>query len=330
MSFNNPEYDVAISFLDEDDTTAAALYHELSNDFKVFYYRKNQRELAGTDGMESMRKPFFEDSRIAVVLYREKWGKTQWTAIEELAVKDACFDGRWERLFLVVLEKGCKLPGWVPKRHIWYSWQDFGLEQLVGAIKARILENGGEPSPLSPTKRAELLKLDEDYRRDKALLTTSEGIIDIHNNVKRLFSEIEKICETLNEHGMQIRHESCINPREVTQALTITDGLVGMGVQWIQLYINVPDKSYLAIQEYASRLMLPRDAAGGIIVRIQKPVRETRYQPELARSRELGWKLEHGSEKFVATEELASTCMVQFLDLVDDRKCGRVTPKFWP
>ena len=57
---------------------------------KVFFYPRNQEELAGTDGLESMRKPFF-DSRVMVVLYREKWGKTPWTRVEETAIKEACF-----------------------------------------------------------------------------------------------------------------------------------------------------------------------------------------------------------------------------------------------
>ena len=81
MSIDNPQYDVAISFLSEDQTTAAAIYSKLSGGLKIFCYPRNQEELAGTDGLESMREPFF-DSRVMVVLYREKWGKTPWTRVE--------------------------------------------------------------------------------------------------------------------------------------------------------------------------------------------------------------------------------------------------------
>jgi hypothetical protein len=34
---------------------------------------------------ESMREPFF-DSRVVVVLYREPWGTTPWTSVEETAI----------------------------------------------------------------------------------------------------------------------------------------------------------------------------------------------------------------------------------------------------
>jgi hypothetical protein len=37
---------------------------------RVFFYPRHQEETAGTDGLESMRKPFL-DCRVMVVLYRE-------------------------------------------------------------------------------------------------------------------------------------------------------------------------------------------------------------------------------------------------------------------
>jgi hypothetical protein len=98
MAIDNPQYDVAISFLSEDQTTAAAIYGKLSEGLKVFFFPRNQEELAGTDGLESMRTPFCDDSRVVVVLYREKWGKTPWTRVEETAIKEACFKSGWEQL----------------------------------------------------------------------------------------------------------------------------------------------------------------------------------------------------------------------------------------
>src|SRR5271170_7176358 len=158
MSTDNPKYDVAISFLVKDEPTAAALYRDLSRTLNVFFFPHKQEDLAGTDGMESMRTPFLEDSRVMVVLYREQWGKTRWTAIEEAAVKEACFNGDWKRLFFVALDRTAKLPKWLPEYHVRYNWDDFGLDQAVGAIKARVLENGGQPTVLTPLKRAELLE----------------------------------------------------------------------------------------------------------------------------------------------------------------------------
>jgi hypothetical protein len=46
------EYDVAISFLAGDTPTASALCEQLENSgLKVFFFPRNQEELAGTDGL---------------------------------------------------------------------------------------------------------------------------------------------------------------------------------------------------------------------------------------------------------------------------------------
>jgi hypothetical protein len=42
MSLDNPEYDVAISFLAKDEAIAEAFYRGLSETLNVFYYPKNQ------------------------------------------------------------------------------------------------------------------------------------------------------------------------------------------------------------------------------------------------------------------------------------------------
>jgi hypothetical protein len=55
-----PKYYVAISFLAKDESIAEAFYRGLSETLNVFFYPKNQEELAGTDGMDTMRTPFLE------------------------------------------------------------------------------------------------------------------------------------------------------------------------------------------------------------------------------------------------------------------------------
>lgn len=56
-----PEHDVAISFLAKDQQIAGALAERLGESLKLFYYPRAQEQLAGTDGMETMRKPFVTD-----------------------------------------------------------------------------------------------------------------------------------------------------------------------------------------------------------------------------------------------------------------------------
>jgi len=72
MATDRPEHDVAISFLSKDLRIGEALHQRLSQTLKVFFYPRSQEELAGTDGMVSMKKPFLE-TRVTVVLYRKDW-----------------------------------------------------------------------------------------------------------------------------------------------------------------------------------------------------------------------------------------------------------------
>jgi hypothetical protein len=84
MSLDKPKYDVAISFLSRDEPTAAALHEHLSEGLEVFFYPRSQEDLAGTNGLESMKEPFADNSRVSYYfgslgdkLLGQGWNKTQ-------------------------------------------------------------------------------------------------------------------------------------------------------------------------------------------------------------------------------------------------------------
>jgi hypothetical protein len=70
-----PKYDVAISFLTRDERVAGEINDLLAEGLNVFFFPRKQEDLAGTNGLESMRERFLT-ARVAVVLYREPWGNT--------------------------------------------------------------------------------------------------------------------------------------------------------------------------------------------------------------------------------------------------------------
>src|SRR5229473_3562707 len=104
------QYDVAVSFLVQDQRIAQALNDELeASGLNVFFFPRKQEELAGTNGMESMRAPFLE-ARVNVVLFRKPWGETPWTRVEDSAISERCFKGGWSSLMFVQLDKTSPLP----------------------------------------------------------------------------------------------------------------------------------------------------------------------------------------------------------------------------
>jgi hypothetical protein len=76
-----------------------------------------------------------------------------------------------------------------------FNFADFGLEQAVGAIKARVQEQGGFVSPLTAVKRAALYERDAQYLKEKQyFLSSHEGTEIIRRQATAVFSEIERLC----------------------------------------------------------------------------------------------------------------------------------------
>jgi hypothetical protein len=324
MPIENPQYDVAISFLSKDEAIAAAIYRKLTEGLQVFFFPRSQEDLAGTDGLESMRRPFFDDSRVMVVLYREPWGRTPWTRVEETAIKEACLEHGWQRLFFVVLDRASALPTWLPQNYVRFNYDDFGLEQAVGAIKARVQENGGQQLPLTPMKRAEIYKADEQFRRDKSRMNSMEGMKAIVNSVAELFRHIEKHCADISAQGpLQIRCGADFKEGNAQQFCNMTDGRVGMVVAWNQRYSNTLDNSSLVVSEYNGTLMLPGEMGQRMYIEQPQRLSQTKYSPDLSLAREYGWRQGNATE-FLSSSALAERCVIQFVDLVNRYDRGEV------
>jgi hypothetical protein len=317
----DPKYDVAISFLQQDVNTAHALATKLKEVFDVFFYPDRQEELAGTDGMEFMRTPFFEDSRLMVVLYREKWGKTRWTAIEERAIKEACFNGEWSRLFFIVVEDAKVFPGWLTPTHIRFNLVDFGIDGAAAAIKARVLENRGRLKPMTPLKRAEVQKADDEYRKARQYALSPSGEAGVEAQVEELIREILKQCEAVNAAGNQQISFGAF--KEDLRECVMTDGNVSMSIFW-QNERTLSKLGYIAVSEYNDRLTLPTEARRQVYARQPQRVGERRYKPDLSRSLDIGWE-EPDTKEFLSSKALAEKCVIAFMDLVEKRNSGRLT-----
>ncbi len=136
-------YGVAISFLSEDENLAQTIAHKLKENLKVFVYSEQQKEIAGKDGVETFTNLFQSDARVVVILYREGWGKTKWTRVEETAIKDRFLNTGWDFLIVILLEPP-QTPVWLPDSRLWFDINTFGIDEAVGVIKAQVLKEGGE------------------------------------------------------------------------------------------------------------------------------------------------------------------------------------------
>jgi hypothetical protein len=323
MEVGEPQYDVAISFLSKDEPTGAALRERLNDGLSVFFYPRNQEQLAGTDGLETMRTPFLRDSRVVVVLYREPWGKTPWTSVEQTAIQEGCLNQGWHRLFFVVLDKTANIPVWLPQNHVRFNYEDFGLEQAVGAIKARVQDCGGVIEPITALKRAVLYEEEVQYIEDREQMNSHQGMKIVGEKVIELITEINRLCNEIRNVG-NIPIVVGSNPGRCV----IRNNRVRLAVGWYHPYFNSTDRSGLKVSEFNAQLPLPDTRE----MSFSEPsmLSETTFLPELSRAREYGWIQQHGKTAvFLSSVALADRCVIQFLDLAARADRGEVTPPRW-
>ncbi len=211
------KYDVAFSFLQEDEELAVQLNDLLRDRLSTFLYSKKQGELAGTDGEETFNNVFSAESRIVVVLYRDGWGDTPWTRIEETAIKNRAYDEGYDFTIFIPLDHPPSVPQYLPRTRIWASIDRWGIEGTASVIEARVQEFGGIPHEETIEEHVARRKrqIDGEQQRKQFLATEDgvkaakdEGIIRWIEICKNPFCvSVDWVCmyrNTLNESSLDI------------------------------------------------------------------------------------------------------------------------------
>ena len=321
VATTTPRYDVAISFLAKDEPTAAAINDGLASGLKVFFFPRNQEDLAGTDCLESMRTPFLADSRVNVVLYRDQWGQTPWTRVEEAAIKDACLKRGWASLFFVALDKANTFPIWLPETYVRFNFNDFGIEQAIGAIKARVQETGGTLS--RPNAAADAARIHREAQciadRDR-LFRDQRWIMDtVSPAVKATFETMDQIArDVMSQTG--IAFQSGANDGQCV----LRNHRVSLQVGWRQTYTNVIyEHAGFTATEYNAQIGLPNER---VMYWREPPVlRQYKFKPALSLTRNICWVDERHPHELLSPHDLADKCVRLFLDLVGRANRGEIS-----
>src|SRR5436189_5550672 len=121
------KYDVAISFLNADLGIAESIRDGLTTQVRVFLFADRQEEIAGTDGLETFASAFRNDSRLVVVLFRNGWGQTNWTRVEQHAIEGRFLAEGPNFLFFVMLDRSSSPPRWYHEHLIRFNFEDYGV-----------------------------------------------------------------------------------------------------------------------------------------------------------------------------------------------------------
>lgn len=321
-----PKYDVAISFLSGDEKIASAISDQLSTGMKVFFFPRRQEELAGTNGLETMRAPFLEESRVVVVLYREPWGKTEWTRVEETAITDRCLKTGWQSLFFVVLDTAAALPAWLPHTHVWFNYTDYGVDQAVGAIKARVQEHGGIVRREDALARARIVQEEADHlaTKEQRFRDMRWIIDDVHPAVAGILVKMAQLSNKVSEEtGLR-----CKAAADKTKCV-ITSGRVSLHASWSQQFANQLESARLIVTEFNGQIAMPGERLmylGGEPDKLQ----QWKFRADLSRAYDLCWVEEQNPGASYSHEEVADKCVRLFLDLVARQQRNELPkPRDW-
>lgn len=314
------KYDVAISFLEKDKSLALQVEAKLSESLKVFVYSNRQENLAGTDGLESFRQVFHAESRMVVVLYRDGWGQTPWTRVEEAAIKDRCLAEGWDWLLFVTLDNVCKPPVWLPKSEIRLSFPQYGFDQLIGAIKVRAEKLGSTMRVESTLDRAKRLERDGQLRAEREDNLARQGTAAARREYDEFKTVVRDRVEELNgqlktiQIGLGLDGLGC----------TLRTNHVGVNCY---LYVTQPSiQSRIVVQDWNGPILLP-DERGRLMFPLgsePKSIAKKEFYFDYQAAYGWCWHPQHNTSDFLSTVMLADKVVSSLLDLHDRYEKGLI------
>ena len=206
----------------------------------------------------------------------------------------------------MMLDKTSTPPPWLPHTHVRFSYSDFGLEQAVGAIKARVQEGGGSITPLTALKRAELSRQETQYLKERGQLRSPAGHETVRQKTSELFGAIARLCGEVNAGG----HVAIQVTSDAAEQCHLRNNRVSLTVALVDSY----SEPTLIVREYNKRLPLVGERISYLHGE-PKTLCESRFLPDMNRARECGWTDRQRTATFLSTDALADNIVGRFVDL---------------
>jgi len=302
------EYDVAFSFLADDQTSALQLGDMLSDRYRTFVFPKEQEKLVATDGQESFTEIFGKTARCVVVLYRNGWGTTPWTRTEQTAIQNRALQDGWQFLLFIKLDPVATMPRWLPHSYIWHDFERCGPVGAAGAISALIQREGGTAHAETLAQKAARTKRAMEYQdRRRQFMRSYEGVNAAKANVGALWSAIEDrvkvIGETISVTAKRSRmtHEFCVLGTHL-----------GLMLCWHNHVANDISDGYLEVTHWSGHPPI-----AGAMYPFDRPTRlqAWRYEFDLTEADAHVWRPTSGDkQRTFPTDSLADEVLGVFLD----------------
>lgn len=311
MNAEQYKYDVAFSFLQQDESLATQLNDLLQDRIKTFLYSKRQGEIAGSDGEQTFGRVFGEECRLVVVLYRTGWGTTPWTRIEETAIRNRAFNHGYNFAIFIPLDDPPTTPEWLPKTQLWVGLNRWGVNGAASVIETRVRELGGSPHEETVQEQATRFERALEFsEKRKRFLTSETGVKAANDEFNILHGELSRLVIEIKEAAKSLSYSMKRSRYYMGDDIVILGLDLGLSVVWYNRYSNTLKDSELTLEVWEGHPPYP-----GIMKWDEpKKLQGVKFHFDLTSSGEYRWQTVGGDPRLYGTKELAAFCLKYFMD----------------
>lgn len=306
------DYDVATSFLQQDENVARQLNDALRDRFQNFIWYEQQKILAGAEGASVFVEVFRKRANVVVILYRPEWGSSQWTAVERRAIEDRHLDEGDEFCFVIAMDLENPRPPFISRYRIWLDLNSFGIEGAVAAIAHKLTERGAERREESLAERAARARRDVEHqqKRDR-FLDTTDSREAAERETLALMEAFEEQVSILGEHaGLNLTVTSSSSGHLLVMSRQVSlsarwrnpQGLPGYRGAWLEV------EFWAGLPLASGRMAEP------------PPLLFTRtFRIDIDRDDQIFWSRHRNRESRLSVAQLAAECLREILRLFSSR-----------
>ncbi len=307
MDESSFKYEVAFSFLTQDEALASELNDLVQDRLSTFLYSQQQAKLAGGDGEQLFNRVFREEARLVVVLYREAWGSTNWTRIEETAIRGRAHEEGYDFTLFIPLDSPTTVPKWLPKAQLWFNLERFGTRAAASIIEERVRVLGGEPRPETVQDRAARLARAMAFaERRKKFRGSEEGVGAANRAFDKLETALREAAEDIKSKTTSV----AFSVYRIDKRRIVVRGVrLGLMVDWEYRFGNSLDDSRLCARILNRPPALPNEFA------FEKPqqLHSFTFNFDMTPSEAHVW-VASGDKRQLHAEELVSFVLHKFMD----------------
>jgi hypothetical protein len=235
---------------------------------------------------------FKKQSRCVIIFYRNKWGTTPYTAIEEKAVRTRISEEGNDNLLVISLDNPPVVPKYLSKTQIWTELAQAGINGTAAFIEEQVKALGGGLSEELPLDVGIEIKKEPRFEVESSkFLESISGLEIAVIELKKLFSALEteknKITESDNSISLKYKRDE-------------TNCAIQYGDFSIRFYLQTEKSNLLMDSPLYFEMQKQDNTSNGLnILAVEE------YHFELKKVGVYGWIKVVDSDSFISSKQLA-------------------------